>query len=131
MNHLAVGPIMKTEINLLPVHLNQLPALREAAAADGHILIYPTHIVWRSRADGTKEMVGYGSLGSVRMMFAWLDSHKLSGPESFRAWRLAQAEMARHPGPVALPCTYDSPLLPFVERMGYKGIFNARVHVRE
>ena len=59
------------------------------------------------------------------MMFAWLDTHKLKGPESFRAWRLAQEELRNmqarsgNEWPVALPVGLDSPLLPFTERMGY------------
>lgn len=118
---------MKNEITLSPVHLNQLPALAAVATEDKHVLIHPTHIVSR----GT-DIVGYASLGTVRMMFAWLDTNRLKAPESFRAWRMARTEMERlHPGePVCLPCTFDSPLLPFVERMGYKGIFNARIHLK-
>jgi hypothetical protein len=121
---------MDNTIQLLPVHLDQLPALDAAARADKHVLIHPTHIVLRSVPDRPPQIVGYASLGSVRMMFAWLDSNKLTAPESFRAWRMAREEMAKQGGPVALPCTFDSPLLPFVERMGYKGIFDARIHLR-
>lgn len=123
---------MKSDIQLLPVHLDQLPAVAAAAAADNHVLIHPTHVVLRGTPrGGPPEIVGYASLGSVRMMFAWLDSKKLTGPESFRAWRMAREEMAKRAGPVALPCTFDSPLLPFCERMGYKGIFDARVHLKD
>lgn len=126
MHHIQPSQLSRAEITVLPMQLAEFPAVAAAAAADGHILIHPTHVVKRGN-----EIVGYGSLGAVRMMFAWLDSKKLSGPESFRAWRQAETELKRMGGPIALPCTADSPLLPFVERMGYRGIFNARVHVKD
>jgi len=119
-------------ITLQPLHLNELSALMAAAEADGHVLIHPTHVV---RKNG--DIVGYASLARVRMMFAWLDTHKLKGPESFRAWRLAQEEIRQmqaqsgNQWPVALPCSFDSPLLPFVERMGYLGIGDCRLHLME
>jgi len=126
MHHIQPSQLSRADITLLPMHSAQVPELAAAAAADGHVLIYPTHVVKRG-----SEIVGYASLGVVRMMFAWLDSKKLTGPESFRAWRQAEQELKHLGGPIALPCTADSPLLPFVERMGYRGIFNARVHVKD
>ena len=47
-----------SNISLQPLHLNELPGLAAAAAADRHGLIHPTHVV---RKNG--EMVGYASLG--------------------------------------------------------------------
>ena len=118
---------MTSEIQLLPMHLDQLPKLTAAAAEDRHVPMHPTHLVMRGR-----EIVGYASLAAVPMMFAWLHTTKLRGPESFRAWRLAEEEMRRRGvKAVCLPCTHESPLLPFMERRGYKGIFDARIHLKE
>jgi len=116
-----------SEIMVLPVQLAQLPALMEAARADGnHAVIDPTHVVLRGR-----EIVGYGSLGRVRMMYGWLDTHKLKGPESFCAWRQAEAELRKLGGPICLPCTLTSPLLPFMERKGYQPLGNVRLFRKE
>lgn len=108
---------MKTDIQVVPISAGQLPALRAAAAADGdHAVIHPTH-----RVDRAGELVGYASLGRVRLFFAWLDSQKLSAPESFSAWRQAEAILRQqNAGPIALACGPDSPLKPFVTKMGYR-----------
>jgi hypothetical protein len=98
----------------------------EAARGDGnHAVIDPTHIVMRAQ-----EIVGYASLGKVRMMYAWLDTHKLSGLESFNAWRQAE-EVLQGTGPIALPCALTSPLLPFMERKGYKPLGDVRLFRKE
>jgi len=101
------------------------PAVVAAAAEDGHAVIHPTHAVLRGN-----EIVGYGSLGAVPMFFAWLDTHKLSGPESFRAWAAAEKLLVGR-GPVCLPCMDDSPLLPFIARKGYVKIGTAHIHLKE
>lgn len=116
-----------SEIMVLPLPLAQLPALTEAARADGnHAIIDPTHVIMRGG-----EIVGYGSLGRVRMMYGWLDTNKLKGPESFNAWRQAEAEMRKLGGPVCLPCTLTSPLLPFMERKGYRPLGDVRLFRKE
>ena len=86
-----------------------------AALQDGnHAVLAPTQVATR---DG--ELVGYASMGGARLFLGWLRSD-LRMAESFRAWRAAEAELARTPGPVALLCTEASPLRPFVERFGYQ-----------
>jgi len=107
-------------VTLVPISDGLDARVRAAAAADGHGCIHPTHAVLRG-----DEVVGYASLGRVRLFFTWLDSRKLSGPESHRAWRQCEEILAAAgSGPVCLPCTAGSPLRPFVERLGY-GRMNA------
>jgi hypothetical protein len=117
----------RPEILLRPLSPGQCPALVEAARADGnHAVIDPTHVVMRG-----DEIVGYGSIGRVRMFYAWLDTQKLSGMESFNAWRQAEMEMQRLGGPIACPCKLTSPLLPFMERKGYKPLGDVRLFRKE
>ena len=119
---------MNLDVTLRPLRLHELPGLTAAAAADqGHIVIHPTHGVWRGG-----ESVGYASLGAVKLFFAWLDTQKLSAHESFNAWRQAELVLReQHAGPVCLPCTAGSPLLPFVERMGYRRLGTAHFHLKD
>jgi len=112
-------------VTLAPITLILRAQVQAAAAADGHGVIHPTHAVLRG-----DEVVGYASLGAVKMFFAWLDTRKLSAPESFRAWRTAE-DLLVGAGPVCLPCTLSSPLLPFVERMGYQRLAEARLHLKD
>lgn len=117
----------KPPIVLAPVHLTDLAALAEASRADGnHAVIDPTHVVTRGG-----EIVGYASLGKVRMLYAWLDTHKLSGPETFNAWRQAEEVLRQQAGVIACPCSLTSPLLPFMERKGYKPLGDVRLFRKE
>lgn len=116
----------RAEVRLVPMTPALLPQVTAAAQADaGHILIAPSHAVMRSN-----EAVGYASLAVVPMFFAWLDTNKLSAPESFRAWRAAE-EILKGQGTVCLPCTDSSPLLPFVSKKGYHRVGTAHLHLKE
>jgi len=106
---------MSSEIHLEPYSPpRHAAALAAAATADNHRVIAPTHVAVR----GTDECVGYASLGGQRLFFAWLDSKKLVARESFAAWR--QAEVVAAGMGLCLAVSPNSPLLPFVERMGYE-----------
>ena len=117
-------PRRREPVTLVPITLLLRAQVQAAAAADGHGVIHPTHAVRRG-----DEVVGYTSLGAVRMVFAWLDTRKLSAPETFRIWRESEKILSGM-GPVCLPCTTSSPLLPFIERMGYQRLADARLHLK-
>ena len=69
----------RAPVRLEPITLLLQAQVRAAAAADGHGVIHPTHAVVRG-----DEVVGYTSLGSVKLVFAWLDTRKLSAPETLQ-----------------------------------------------
>lgn len=111
---------------LLPATAAWLPQIHAAAQADGgHAVMKPTHVAVRG-----KQVVGYGSLGALPMMFAWLDTKQLSARESFALWRAAE-EQLKGRGQVVVPCGTDSPLLPFMEKLGYKKLGTAHIFVKE
>lgn len=112
-------------VELVTLTPSLLAAVRVAAAADGHGVIHPTHAVMRGA-----EAVGYASLGAVPMFFAWLDTQRLSGPESFRAWREAEKLLAGR-GPVCMPCTAASPLFPFMAKKDYRDVGVAHIHLKD
>jgi hypothetical protein len=115
----------RAPIEVVPVTQVHLQGLELLAKADGHGVIYPTHAVMR----GDEEIVGYGSLGRVPMFFAWLHSRKLGPRESFEAWRQAEA-LLKGRGPVCVPCTDGSPLLPFLEKKGYSKVGTAHLFIK-
>ena len=111
---------------LLPV----TPALRaqldRAAAADGHRVIAPTHVVVR---DG--RVRGYASCGAVPLFFAWMDTEHATARDTITGWRAAEAvlQAAGHKL-ICLPCEAQSPLMPLVPRFGYETIGTANFNLK-
>jgi len=104
-----------------------------AAREDHHEVIAPTHVVVRTTPRGPDlgvedEVVGYASLGGHQLFFAWLHTKKLNKHESFRAWRLAE-ELAAGKG-LVMAVSPNSPLLPYVERMGYQRLGPAVLFIK-
>ena len=116
-------------IRLCPLTAGLRRPLARAALEDNHRVIAPTHVVVRSTPQPAPlegvadEVVGYASLGAQALFFAWLHTRRLNKYESFRAWRLAEA-LAAGQG-LCLAVSPDSPLLPYVERMGYERLGEA------
>lgn len=111
---------------LVPATPALLPQVHAAAQADGgHAVLSPTHVAQRGG-----RVVGYGSLGKLPMMFAWLDTKALTARESFALWREAEKTLQGR-GTVVVPCGTDSPLLPFMEKLGYQKLGTAHIFVKE
>jgi len=108
---------------LLPMTPALLAQARAAAAADHHPLIVPTHAVVREG-----RVIGYGSLGAVRMFYAWMDSQHATPRDSFSAWRQAE-ELLRAPyaRPICLVCDADSPFAPFLKAKGYEVLGTSQI----
>ena len=120
----APQPVGKVRVE--PVTEKTLPQIHAAAAADGgHAVLQPSHAVVKG-----DEVVGYGSLAVMPMMFAWLSTQRLTPRESFSAWKQGEALMAGK-GTVCVPCGMDSPLLPFMEKMGYTKVGTAHIYLKE
>jgi len=122
-------------VRLCPLTPGLRMPLQRAAAADRHRVIAPTHVVLRSTPRGEPlggvedEVVGYASLGGHQLFFAWLHTRRLNKHESFRAWRLAE-ELAADKG-LVMAVSPESPLLPFVERMGYERLGPAVLFIKK
>ena len=125
MYSIANIPNAKPPVQVVPLTPALAAAVQRAAAGDRHGVIHPSHAVVRGA-----DVVGYGSLGTVPMFFAWLHTQQMSAPETFRAWAQAEKILAGR-GPVCMPCTADSPLLPFVEKKGYARIGTAHLFIKE
>ena len=101
---------------LRPLRTNaDFHALHEAAAADQHRVIAPTHLVEKSGG-----VVGYCSLGGATPMLVWLDSQKVQARDSLYLLNMAE-NLAANAGvrQLMVPCQTDSPFHPFMEKFGY------------
>jgi len=100
--------------------------LAYAAMTDHHQIIAPTHVVLKG-----EEVIGYGSLGAVPMMFAWMHSRRATPRDSFTAWRLAEAAMRQRGIPaVCMPCEASSPFAPHLARQGYEILGTAQITMK-
>jgi len=93
----------------------QVQELVQAAAADHHIVIAPSHLAMKEG-----EVVGYASIGSIPLFNVWLDSRKVQALDSLRLLKNAEA-MARQMGvrQYLMPCAHTSPFHPHMERLGF------------
>ncbi len=95
------------------------PALVEAAKADNHCVLGPTHIL---RKDG--RIIGYAGKAPAPLMF-W--SHTQNSPfDTFRFLRFAIAQMG---GAHWTTCDLASPLYRFMGELGYERFGNADLFV--
>jgi hypothetical protein len=104
-----------------------LRKLVDAAAADRHTVLAPTHIVRQG-----PDIVGYAGLGSVTVLNTWLDTQRVSPRES--SYLLAVAENAAALAGVKrllLPCSEQSPFHPLIERMGYVRLGTTTLNYKE
>lgn len=101
---------------LRPLRPDELPALREAARADAHAVLWPTHVAVRE--DG--RIVGYASVCATPVVQVWLDSREVKALETVRL--LAQLEREVLPAGLrgyVMPCAQSSPFFPRMERLGF------------
>jgi hypothetical protein len=103
-------------VTLQPIRTpDQQAAVRQAARADGHALLAPTHVVLRDR-----QVIGYVSILALPVVHVWMDS-KTAGVRDSLAM-LAQTEaIVRDRGATHyyLPCQQESPFFPLLEKSGF------------
>lgn len=96
----------------------QRAELQRAARADGHTAMTASHLILRD-----DRIIGYGSIGNVAVINAWMDSKTAKAADSVRMLREAE-ERCRAMGfeYACLPVSEHSPFLPLVERLGYSNM---------
>lgn len=101
--------------------------LQEAAAADQHIVLGPTHAVVKGG-----QVVGYASVGGLPTMHVWLDSQRANALDSVRMLEHVEVVMRergiRH---VLLPCAVESPFTPHLERLGFRRLGPTVLYMKE
>lgn len=116
-----------TRARIVPLtSAEEIQRLVGAAASDEHIVVAPTHLVMKG-----EEIVGYGSLGAIRLFNVWVHSKKVNKFESVRLLHEAEGMMRASGGPlVCLPCDEKSPFRPYIERLGYRNLGHASYNVK-
>lgn len=105
---------------------DEYDALVKAAAADDHMVVWPTHVALK---DG--EIVGYASLGQVALLNIWSSTEKMTARDSFTLLRTLENELAAAGFPaVCAPCATHSPFRPLMSRMGYRFLFESGYFIK-
>lgn len=119
MNAEIAPPKIKERARLVPIRDNEtVKRLFEAARADDHMVIAPTHVMLR----GT-EIIGYLSLGAMPVVQSWFDSKTGHVLDSLKMIEMGEVVMASQ-GVTAyqVAVSESSPFAPHMERLGYKPV---------
>ena len=100
--------------------------LNEAALADNHAVIAPTHVVLRG-----DKIVGYGSVGGMPMMVLWVKSGEVKARESMHLLATGEA-IAASLGmkQICVPVVPKSPFYELMPQLGYTQLGEARFNVK-
>lgn len=91
-------------------------ALQEAAAADQHIVIAPTHLMLKG-----EKIIGYLSLGGLPVVQAWFDSKSPHASDSLKMIETGEAILAdKGVHAYAVACAEHSPFTPHLPRLGFR-----------
>lgn len=98
-----------------------------SAKADDHVVLFPTHAVWKNG-----EIVGYGSINATPMVNVWLDSKRIGPRDSVQLLGVAEA-LAATQGlkQIIMPCAENSPFFPMMEKLGFKRLGFTSLNVKQ
>lgn len=103
-------------VEIVKADATNITAAHKAAALDKHGTIGITDVVLKN-----KEVIGHVSLAGVPMVLVWLDTQKVKGRDSLYVMNFLE-NMAQRCGwkTICVPCVKNSPILPYLEKVGYK-----------
>jgi hypothetical protein len=94
---------------------DQKQAVTEAAHADNHAVLAPTHAVMRDGA-----VIGYVSILALPVVHVWMDSQKAGVRDSLAMLSQAEAILRdRGAGYYVMPCQETSPFFPLLPKAGF------------
>ena len=100
--------------------------LVELAAADDHIVLFPTHVVEKNG-----EIVGYLSIGAIPIVNLWMDSKRVKSTDSIAVIGQLDAIMDDSGTPTYyMPCSENSPYHPYMERAGFQAALKTNLYVK-
>ena len=101
---------------IIPATSENIEAAIAAAKADDHGTCGITDVVMK---DG--EIVGHLSIGGVPQVLLWLDRKKTNPRDSLFTMNFYESIAMRNGWKTLIvPCAEDSPLEPYLERVGYE-----------
>lgn len=90
--------------------------LFEAARADNHLCIAPTHVMMRG-----EQIIGYLSLGAMPVVQAWFDSQSGHALDSLKMIEMGEAIFdTQGVKQFCVGVSESSPFAPHMERLGFK-----------
>lgn len=111
-----------------PVLAEEVPKLIAEAAADGHSILAPSHIIERGG-----EIVGYFSIGQIPLVLAWAHTKRMRSRESIHCLNLAENLIgsARPGAVICVPCAERSPFGPYMAGLGYQTFGHATINIKK
>jgi len=116
MSHPCVRPILPRDIE----------PLQTAAAADGHQLVYPTHILTRDNA-----VIGYFSI-KPPYVNVWLHTKAIRARDTVFLLGILDALVAQSgSADYIMLCAPDSPFVPYLSKLGFTHDYTAKLVVKK
>lgn len=102
-------------VSLHPIrHVQQQIAVEQAAAADSHTLLSPTHAV---KKDG--KIIGYVSILAMPIVHAWMDRESATVRDTLATQAQIEAIVRdRGVNQYYMPCQENSPYFPVLRKLG-------------
>lgn len=101
-----------------------LELLQRLAEADGHGLVAPTWMV-----DKGPQTIGY--IGSTPSVLLWLDSQRAKMRDSLEVMNFYENQLAANGAQIiSVPCMKESPLYPFMEKVGYRKVMDCGLFMK-
>lgn len=119
-------------IKLRPIRREDYEPLLEAAHADDHNVISPTHVMWKPAPDGGEEIVGYASVNAMPILGWWLDRNKGTARDTLTMREAVDQLFVEQGHPIYFTSlASNSPYRPFMARLGCKHYSWAEVFIRD
>jgi len=113
------APTLQARARLVAIKDNEtVRKLFEAAKADNHLCIAPTHVMLRG-----DQIIGYLSLGGMPVVQAWFDSRSGHVLDSLKMIEMGEAVFDSQGGKQFMIAVDErSPFFPHMERLGFKPV---------
>ena len=119
-----IKPRNQDEAEALPAKVQRL---QQAAAADNHMVVAPTHIMMKG-----DEIVGYFSLNGLPTIRAWFDTKNKHAADSLKMIEHGETLVRETGAPLyCIGVAEDSPFLPHMERLGFTKLGTQTVWIKQ
>jgi hypothetical protein len=116
-----------SEISVVQMTPEQLPALEKQMLADNHNVVMPTHVFKKGG-----DIIGSVSVGAAPLVWWWMDSKKAKALDSVRSIKKLE-DVYRSNGihRAFIVCDKGSNFFPYIERLGNKFMWETNIYYRD
>jgi len=97
----------------------------QAAEADEHIVLNPTHMLVRNN-----EVIGGWSLGGTPLVTIWNHTQKISARDTMMMNPVLDSIMKQQTTSYLIACTESSPYNKYMEKLGYGPTWAANLYLK-